>query len=185
MKSTKKAAVVTAILVLAGLTVSGCTSDPNQSELIPQTFKISECGGFKATSQTEAGPAFGSDYCAAEVLRWSYQASTGNLRLSDDRVLLNCCGKRQARLAENSGVYELRQTDGPDDYGRCHCMCVFDLALEAEALPGGPIDLKITRQVTDSQEPAKVVWAGKLDLTKGSGEVVIDSTEAGPWCQPH
>jgi len=31
-------------------------------------------------------------YCDAEVLHWQYGRSDGTLSLSDERILLNCCG---------------------------------------------------------------------------------------------
>jgi len=168
------------LVCLFGLAACGDDPSAENDPLIPQTFKISECGGFEAQKlQSKAGPAA---YCDAEVLDWSYDAASGTLKLSNERVLLNCCGDRKATLTENNGVYELLETDAPQNGSRCHCMCVFDLAVEGKSIPGGVIDLKLLRQVSEDGPAAKTVYTGKIDLSKGSGTVVVDATDVGFWC---
>jgi hypothetical protein len=58
-------------------------------------------------------------------------------------------------------------------------MCVFDLAVQGQKIPGGVIKVRLVREVTDSNEPAKTLYTGKVDLTEGSGTIVIDTNPVG------
>jgi hypothetical protein len=178
-------------LVAAGLialTMSACgevSDDPEQDDqLIPQTFAVSECGGFKLTqSNTNYQPA---SYCDAEVLEWTFEPKDGTLRFSNNRVLLNCCGDRKVTLKDVQGKLVINEVDAPEKStgSRCHCMCVFDLAVQALKVPGGVVQVELHRSITDDVKggPTKV-FDGKLDLSKGSGTVVIDKADVGPWCE--
>jgi len=154
-----------------------------EPDLLPQSYAVSECGGFKAHAATALAPAPQS-YCDAEVLRWTYDKGAGKLAFANDRVALNCCGERVMKLAEVNGTYEIRETDAPEQIvtasgtseARCHCMCVFDLEVEAEQIPSGQNQVKLIREITDSNEPAKTVYSGSLDLSAGSGLVVVDGS---------
>jgi len=177
-------------LVAAGLVALGAAcgqvgDDPEQEDhLIPQTYAVSECGGFKVTNQSDNNYQ-PTGYCDAEVLQWSYEPKDGKLRLSNNRVLLNCCGDRKVTLKEVNGKLVVTEVDAPEasSGGRCYCMCVFDLAVEALKVPGGTVQVELHRSVTDSASGPTQVFTGKLDLSQGSGTVVIDKTDAGPWCE--
>lgn len=153
---------------------------PGPGELIPQSYQVSECGGFEVLSRGDFAP---TGYCDAEVLSWSHDAASGTLKLRDNRVELNCCGERAMSLEEQSdGSYEIRVTDAPEALGgRCHCMCVFDFSMEAKSIAGGVIQVKLLREVTDGAGGAVQIWSGQLDLSQGAGEVVVDSAPSF-WC---
>lgn len=178
MRASASTLTLTVLLAACG----GEASAPGP-DLLPQSYAVSECGGFKTHTAAELAPAPQS-YCDAEVLRWTYDKSAGKLAFANDRVALNCCGERVMKLAEVNGAYEIRETDAPEQIvtasgtseARCHCMCVFDLEVEAEQIPPGQIQVKLVREITDSNEPAKTVYSGTLDLSAGSGLVVVDSS---------
>ena len=173
------------------LACGGCSNDMScntegvciVAELI-QADRISACGGFEA----EGSPLFGhpdaSDYCAAEVLHWTYESDTQTLKLADARVLLNCCGDHSFTVEEQNGVYVFTETDAPEGgWGRCACMCVFDFIIEVQGIPAGTIPIRIDRDVTDWPEGSGLVIEADLDLTQGSGSITIDETDVGPWCE--
>jgi hypothetical protein len=142
--------------------------------------EVSECGGFEAEVEYDSG----GDYCDAQTLHWTYDPAAGTLELSDDRVVLNCCGDHSVAIAEEDGVYVVTETDAPQDgMGRCDCMCVFDFALSAEGVPAGSIALRLVLDETDSGGP-RTTFEGELDLSAGAGEVVVSDEDAGPWCNP-
>ncbi len=146
-----------------------------------QDDKVSACGGFESSG----GSLFGDPlpYCAAEVLHWRYQAAGQTLKLADARVLLNCCGDHSLSVEFKDGVYLFTETDAPEDgWGRCSCMCVFDFTVEVEGIAAGIIQAKIVRVVTDDPGWSKDVWEGLIDLSDGSGQVVIDDSSVDPWC---
>lgn len=182
-RSTRTLTMTLSLTLVALLAACGEETNEPGSDLIPQTFKVSECGGFQKATQSQTGLST-SSYCAAEVLKWSYDKATATLKLSDNRALLNCCGERKMSLTENNGVYEILETDSPEAKtgARCHCMCVFDLSMDAQQIPDGVVSIKLMRHVTDSGAAAKQIYAGSIDLTKGSGQVILDSTDVGPWC---
>jgi len=182
--------------LLIGTLLGACggeqTTTPHQPapSLIPQTYAVSDCGGFLAAKAAPiATPVPAAGYCDAEVLRWTYDKTSGKLAFSNDRVNLNCCGERKVQLSENNGTYVIHETDAPESIitaqgpseARCGCMCVFDLAVEAESIPGGMITVQLVRDVTDSNQPARTLFTGSIDLSagSGSGSVVIDSSPVG------
>lgn len=176
-----------ALALCLGLAMGCGAGDPDgsDSDLIPQSFAVSECGGF-GDSRLGGGAQAPSTYCDAEVLAWSYDSSAARLTLSNERVLLNCCGDHTVKLTEEQGVYVMTETDAPEmtsvGPSRCHCMCVFDMEVSAEPIASGVIDIELRRHVTDSGDGVQTVHRGKLDLSSGSGELVISTRDAGLWC---
>jgi len=61
-------------------------------------------------------------------------------------------------------------------------MCVFDYVIEVQGVDEEVIDVRIERDVTDWPEGSGLVWEGQLDLTQGSGQVIIDDTPEDMWC---
>jgi len=140
-----------------------------------------KCGGFEAQARTAAKAD--AEYCDAEVLLWSYDSETATLSLADNRIFLNCCGDHSMVVTEEEGVYLVTETDAPE-FGdaRCGCMCVFDFSVEVQEVAMGVIDIKLVRDVTDSETGAEVIYEGSLDLADGSGSVIVDETDVEPWC---
>jgi hypothetical protein len=178
-----------ALALSIGLAACGSeneSTNPTPSE-IPQTYAVSECGGFleKATLLKISPPP--QSYCDAEVLSWAYDQAAGTLTFSNNRIQLNCCGERTVSLFERNGEYVISEKDAPEQImtptgpsgARCSCMCVFDLAVQGEKIPGGMIKVRLVREVTDSNEPAQTIFAGKINLSEGSGSIVIDSSPVG------
>jgi len=174
-----------AMLVLLGNAwLAGC-GDAETEGLAPgdkleSTARLSKCGGFAQEQQGAA--AVPASYCAAEVLTWSYSA--GTLKLTDQRALLNCCGERtiSARLEGGSYVVTERDTPATGASSRCRCMCVYDFELALAKVPEGALSVRLEREVTDSGEPARQLFAGTLETASGSGSVVLDTAEAAGWC---
>ncbi len=149
---------------------------------VPQTFRVSTCGGFAAGKQSN--PSFSGDYCAAEVLDWTYDAKAGKLMLTDNRALLNCCGDHSVKVTKNNGTYVITETDAPEQGNqRCQCMCVFDFEVSIEQLNGGVIPVELVRNVTDNTSGPKTLFSGTLDLSKGSGVKILSNKDAGTWCE--
>jgi hypothetical protein len=179
----RKAAWISTASLLA-LLAAGCgAGGPEESPGFKQiSAEASACGGFPA-DRARSAPAPLADYCAAEVLHWQYDAAAQTLSLQHTRAVLNCCGVRGVSIAEQDGAYLVTETDGPEDLGRCSCMCVYDFAVAAEGIPAGSIPLKVVLTVSDSPESSGTVFDGTLDLGAGAGEIVIDDQET-PWCNP-
>ena len=154
------------------------------------SYQASECGGFfQPVSGAESGAdAFDADtYCGAERLIWSY--ADGKLALTDQRILLNCCGDHSVQVTrDEDGTLVVTELDAPEDgWGRCDCLCVYDYAVTIDLPVAEPVALRLERLVTESEElpsgSAELVWEGTLDLTAGSGDEVLDETDLGFWCQ--
>ncbi len=171
------------IVLAACSSTTDLQSEPAQ-EAINQQAHSSECGGFPEPLSGGMGDSGeGLEYCDAEVLHWSYDAQSQELSLSDERIELNCCGLHDMVIEQQGGVYVVTETDQPDGYGRCSCMCVFDFALVADPIPEEVISIEIVRDVSDDGSDPQVVFSGELDLRKGSGSEVIDDTPS-MWCEP-
>ncbi|MCA9620798.1 MAG: hypothetical protein KC731_17360, partial [Myxococcales bacterium] len=138
---------------------------------LQQHATLSDCGDSQQTTE----------YCAAEVLVWTHDPNTSTLTLLDRRMELNCCGERSWVISEVSGGgYMALQTDAPEivegEEARCGCMCIFDYTLVSDPIPAGTIDLTIIRNVTDDSESPRTMFEGSIDLTAGSGEIVLDES---------
>jgi hypothetical protein len=186
MKKTIPALALAALWAVS-ISMTACGSI---GEELPQSSAISQCGGFEVNQQSQALNGSGDDnfdpsssYCDAEVLDWSYDAALGKLALSNNRVLLNCCGNHSIEATDEEGVLVIREIDAPEfDDARCGCMCVFDFAIELEQVAMGTIQLRLMRDVTDDDQAEQEVLVGEIDLAKGSGSVVVDSTDVEFWC---
>ena len=140
--------------------------------------EVSDCGGFSAMADDLA------PYCDAEVLLWAFDPVAGSLSLTDRRVPLNCCGLHAMTVTGTGGVYSAIETDAlPENGMRCRCDCVFDFRVVASPIPVGlPITLSLVRDVADQDGYPKTVWTGTLDLSAGSGSVVIDASPVLMGC---
>ena len=113
---TKLGTKMVVAIVALGVAFGCMDSDPQDPAQLVQQQTISACGGFQAALPPETGGA--DDYCAAELLDWTYDAATETLELTDARALLNCCGVRTVEMAQVDGVYVVTETDAPEDMGR-------------------------------------------------------------------
>ena len=183
--------LVGSLVLVGAFTFGACGGeDPSETpgpDVVKAQSAVSDCGGFneRAKSSADNSPA-PTPYCDAEALRWTYDAIAGRLVLSDDRILLNCCGDHTVKVTQQNGVTKLHQKDEPEGAAggaRCGCMCVFDYKTTLTGITGSSIDLEIVREVTDDTKGVYAVWSGTLDLTKSSGEIIIDTADVGPWCE--
>ncbi len=152
---------------------------------LTQSSSTSECGGFETAAFDKSSLDKSTEnYCDAEVLAWAYDSENGTVTLSNERILLNCCGDHSMTATLIDGVYVIKEVDAPEgEDGRCLCMCVFDFALELDGVGPGSMPIRILREVTDDASGPTLVWEGSLDLALGSGEEIIDETDVGVWCE--
>jgi len=181
------------LLTLAPLTlVAACSSnvddtdpeDPAAPSGLTQRPLISACGGFAAPMIEPPQPEQ-STYCDAERLLWSYDAATGELAMTNSRVLLNCCGDHTIQVAQEGEVYVVTERDAPEAAAggaRCGCMCVFDYATVVSPIPEGTITLRVVRDVTDQDPPVTVVGEWAVDLSAGLGSIDVEVGTVEPWC---
>ncbi len=174
-------------LALMGMLVSSMAliacgvEEAEEANTVPQTFRVSTCGGF--TTGRQNNPSYSGDYCAAEVLDWTYDAKAGKLTLTDNRALLNCCGDHSVKVTKQGAGYVITETDAPEQGGgRCLCMCVFDFAVTIKSLKAGLIPITLVRDVTDDTTGPKTVFTGTLDLSKAAGAKVLSKKDVSPWC---
>ncbi len=64
--------------------------------------------------------------------------------------------------------------------GRCFCTCVFDFEIEAGGVPSGIIPIRIDREV--EPDGSELIFEAELDLSEGSGSMIIDTMDAGGIC---
>lgn len=168
------------IFVLGASLLGGC--DGNN---IAKEASVSSCGGFGQAHQALVADLKGdpATYCDAERLLWAYFPATQTLELSNNRIMLNCCGDHDMSVALETGVYVITETDAPE-FGdaRCGCSCVFDYSAAVDGVPAGTVNLRVMRDVTDSDEGVQLVWEGSIDTTTSTGAVQIQENDLGPWC---
>jgi hypothetical protein len=168
-----------------GGTNEGPNPAPSDYEVAPL---ISDCGGFVAGGTgakiPQPDPA---TYCDAEKLLWNYDATSKTLGLTNSRITLNCCGDHSVRVTKDGETVVFTEVDAPQAANggtRCKCNCVFDYAADISTIEAATTPLRIVRNVTDAQPDTQTVWEGTLDLSLGTGEVVINTANADPWCVP-
>ena len=138
--------------------------------------RLSECGGFAAIPRAGNDPA-----CADELLDWEVDAEDGVIHFTNTGVFLNCCGAHGITVALVQGVYVITETDDPHPVdGRCKCMCMFDFAVDMPIVEATTIGVRIERLVAEDGETLATIWEGDIDLTAGSGEIVVE--EDVGWC---
>lgn len=154
---------------------------PNQSQT------VSGCGGF--SGELRGNPDFEppDDYCEAEVLYWEYDE--GILRLLDSRIFISCATglsiEIRAGRATNVIVPEYTVIETIVD-SFADCMCPYDLELDAEGIPDGIIHLELVRDVTVpviQEHYVYTVFEGSLDLSQGSGSVILGDYPAFMNCE--
>ena len=169
--------------VVLGLAVACGGNDGGGGAAAFTDAMTSACGGFgNAVEALSAG-----DYCAAEVLDWAYDAETSELTLLHQRTTLNCCGEHSVSAAWEGDAVVVTSVDEPEAApgggARCGCMCVFDFGVTVLQVPAGTAQALTWREtVTDQDDGDRVVFDGTLDLSAGSGRVVISDAES-MWCQ--
>jgi hypothetical protein len=152
------------------------------------TPSLSECGGFLGggTGTTIPPPPDKATYCEAERILWNYDAATKTLGFLNARMMLNCCGIHTISAEFDGGTYVIRENDAPEmtpsGPARCGCMCVFDYAADVSPVEGGVIKLEVHRHVTDQEPALTMPWQGTIDLAAGSGELIVSTESAEPWC---
>lgn len=157
----------------------GSDSDPHP---LAYQAALSDCGGLDVTVEK-------SDYCAAEILAWEYDPETKIFVFADNRIVLNCCGEHDMSIRLVDGVYRITEYDAPEQIepdveSRCHCMCSFDYELKVQDMPHEEIQVKLLRDISDDDDwNSGLVWEGELDLTLGSGEIIIDDVPVEYGCE--
>lgn len=169
----------TALPLLAAVGLVACAED------LSRDTQVSSCGGFAQSAQALRADLDGdpATYCDAETLLWAYFPDTQTLELSNNRILLNCCGNHDLDVTLEGTTYVVTETDSPE-FGdaRCGCMCVYDYQTAIDGVPAGQVDLRVVRDVTDSDEGPVAVWEGTIDTTTSTGAVTIEADDLGPWC---
>ena len=162
------------ISLLLFFTLSCDSESPVQTpdKISVNVSQISGCGGFaSAAKRMDSGIPFTRDpstYCNAERLHWLYDENTRTLSFLNSRVLLNCCGDHAITAAFEDGTLVIAEDD---QGGLCDCECIFDFFVEITGIFYGIITLRLDLTVDDT---TLTKWEGKIDLSKGSGEIIID-----------
>jgi hypothetical protein len=86
MRTVILGAALVAVLVSWSAGCGGPSGQPDTGT-IPQSFQVSECGGFAQAGGILLGDPLG--YCDAEVLHWQYDPDLSRLSLTDARAALN------------------------------------------------------------------------------------------------
>ena len=152
------------------------------------SYNISECGGFSGGAgggegEEDMAPEAPYLYCDAEILFWSYDAATGIVTFHDARAMLNCCGEHSVVLEELASSVSITLVDEPEDLGRCNCTCAFDYDFTLSGVSGDSIAIELYRLITDSSDVPEPLYAGTIDLTMGSGSIVIND-QPNAMCNP-
>lgn len=175
MKTNAQALMI--VLLAAGL-LAACGGDPGAQQL-PIGWQVGGCAGEERALTTgdgldpqcapEALVPDDSDPCR-EMLLWRYDRTAQRLQLVDTPVSLNCCGLRSVQATFATGVLTVTERDEPDG-PRCRCMCDATYAVCLDAAFEGPIEVRLLRHVTDSDEGIETVWEGQIDPAEGEGQI--------------
>ena len=128
---------------------------------------LSECEGFASQEQALSTPPVipdrGDDlYCDAERLYWEYDLEVEAIE----------------------GGYRVTELDDPENMGRCDCMCPFDYLADMDEVEPGSVAIVLEREVSDWEEGSGTILETELDLSEGSGVIVIeDQQDWEGFCQ--
>lgn len=165
------------LLISSFCTMVGCPSIAEEGE-------VSDCGGFPGTrdhSITDHGHDGTGDYCDARLLHWEF--ADGTLKILDSRVVLNCCGQHSVSIIGGDTITIYEQDDPEPGDLRCDCSCAYDFRAELSGLAAGPVEIELLLHVTDVTVDPTQLWSGTVDLSDGSGEIVVDATPEPDFCE--
>lgn len=151
------------------------------SEDLAQHHKVSDCGGFQVHSEEEllvprSDPAI--PYCDAEVLKWHFNQASSRLELIHTRIPLNCCGDHSVTVEKQDNAYVVTEIDQPEDM-RCRCVCVFDFRVDFSVQDAETLELIVQQYVTDEASAPRKIYSEYLDLSEGSGMIVLNDQPLG------
>ncbi|MCA9520394.1 MAG: hypothetical protein KC609_05460 [Myxococcales bacterium] len=160
---------------MAGLLAStGCGSNGGPCRTLDglkQCPETSVCGGFAIGS-----PFRVDDFCASERLIWRYDATARELQLVYQRLAADCARHVGLELRRHGAGYRLVPLLdlGPSTV----CLCDYGLALRVSGPP-----LRFALEI-DGISGVDARWSGELDLSLGSGTIVLDDQPA-LFCTPN
>ncbi len=153
---------------------------------------ISGCGGFLGGSEEQrwAVGEMGAksddpveEQCS-EGLEWSFDEASSTVTFTHKNLRLNCCGSHSITVTPTGSPngFEIAELDAPDADGRCRCMCMYDFVIDLPNV-SGVVNVKLTLMIEDEAESpqAAVRWEGAIDLTAGSGAILIQQ-RSGDAC---
>lgn len=173
-------------LVFFGMTSCKTSDDieesPNRNDNTKYSSEVSDCGGFqRSLNLTQSDVS--TNYCSAETLLWTFNKANQELILTNNRILLNCCGNRKVEVSEEEDLFVIKEIDTPSgSKGRCKCSCVYDFRTTLKEINEEPLSIRIVRMISDIENREKTIFEGKIDLRLGKGMFTIEKNDIGPRC---
>ena len=139
-----------------------------EAEGVEENVRVSGCRGFDNSNTVSLKSV---QRCDQSII-WKYNNQEGVLNIVNQDIMLNCCGEHDVRIEKGYKSIKYIMIDNPENDARCGCSCLFDYSADVK------IDLEDGRTLavfTDiaEDEGLKEVWEGRINLSEGSGAIVI------------
>ena len=180
VKKTNSLGIIACIGLCLALLPAGCGTEPEVDDnfgwliggCIGQAEALVEqTSGYDTTCKPEALLPEEIDYCTEKIF-WEYNQANRTLQLVHGPVALNCCGVRYVNSGVAEEFYTILEMDEPGEY-RCRCMCDTFYSVCIRNVPETLLPIRIFLHVTDETSQPADVWEGELDLSEGSGQIVL------------
>lgn len=146
-----------------GILVTTACGEKSGNTFVPQKCEMSSCGGFPRgealIAADSAALTTAEEYCAAEVLSWTYDSENEQLTLLHTRLMASCSDTYTMALTQNGTQEYALSLDIQQGYPPADCMCIYDVRLVASQIPEGVIVLHLGENSVS------------LDLSQSQGEI--------------
>ena len=166
------------IILLGFMVLTSCGGVDTASSEVEKN--ISECGGFEERAVFNF-KAYSEEMSCDQLVIWKYNKTEKVLNIVNQDVRLNCCGEHDIKIEKTEENIKYTMIDNPDHGARCDCMCYYDYSADIGNVSGTEINLSVFTDVAEN-EGTENVWEGKIDLSEGSGIIVVKE-RSGEMCR--
>ena len=144
--------------------------DPEEVEAegVEENVRVSGCRGFDNSNTVSLKSV---QRCDQSII-WKYNNQEGVLNIVNQDIMLNCCGEHDVRIEKGYKSIKYIMIDNPENDARCGCSCLFDYSADVKIDLEDGITLAVFTDIAED-EGLKEVWEGRINLSEGSGAIVI------------
>jgi len=145
-------------------------------EGVEENVQVSGCRGFNSQNLY----SLNNEPICDHLISWKYNKIENILSILNQDVMLNCCGEHDVRIEKTEDGIKYTMIDNSVQGARCGCSCLFDFSADVKIVSQGELTISVRTDVEENEGP-EAVWEGKINLSEGSGTIVVKE-RSGDHC---